>query len=125
AAIETFGTNNKIVLLASVTLGALALGAALGPLAGHDRRIGYVALAGFGLLGALAAARAPLTIAGLAFVNAAAAAGLAAWVLTRLLDAATPAVSGAPSTVTMPGPGVADRRRFFTLATGTASAAAL
>ncbi len=135
-AIEALGTHDKPTVLWSVVAVSLALGAALGPAAGRRRWVGVAAFAGFGLAGALAGARDPLTATVIAFLDAGVGA-LAGWVALRvLLDVAPtapaseptpPAGSGdaAEARAVMPRTGAGDRRRFFALAAGAGGAAAL
>ena len=125
AAIDALGENDKPVLIATVTAGALAVGALLGPLAGRRDGVGVIAFAAFGVIGALALARDPLTSGAVAAVIAGSAAVAGFATLRWLLGAAAPATE--EPGVVMPGRGVADRRRFFAFAagaTGTAAAAA-
>lgn len=125
AAIDALGTRDKPALLAGVSLGALAVGAALGPATGRRRWIGSAAFAGFGLIAPLAVARDPLTDTLIAIVIAAAAAAAAGWVALRLLlDAAGEQPAGAEPAAQMPGRGTAGRRRFLAFAAGGAGAAA-
>ena len=121
AAIDALGTRDKPALLIGVTLAALAIGALLGPAAGRDRRVGMVAFAAFGLVGALAGARDPLSANAIALAIAVAATAAGFVALSLLLAAASPATTNA--TTSMPGPGVADRRRFLLVAAGAAGAA--
>jgi len=58
--IEAFGTNDKAVLLTTIVVVSLALGAFVGGLALRRRWVGVAAFAGFGLLGAVAGVREPL-----------------------------------------------------------------
>ena len=116
AAIEALGTRDKPALLIGVTVASLAIGTLLGPVAGRDRRVGMVAFAVFGLVGALAGARDPLSANEIALVIAAGAAVAGFVALSLLLAAASPAASPAPAS--MPGAGVVDRRRFLRFAAG-------
>ena len=123
AAIEALGTNDKPALLLTIVVISLLLGAVLGPLARRQPYLAVAAFAGFGLAGALAGARDPLSNDLIAFFNAAIAALVGWWAFGRLLDAATlevsPAAEGAvtesPAAI-MPGRGLANRRRFLTFA---------
>ncbi|MEX1023179.1 MAG: molybdopterin-dependent oxidoreductase [Dehalococcoidia bacterium] len=119
AAIELLGTRDKPALLIGVTLTSLAIGMLLGPVAGRDRRVGVAAFVAFGLVGALAGARDPLSADAIAVAAAAALAGVVT--LSLLLSAASPKGTGVRAS--MPGPGVADRRRFLLFAAGAAGAA--
>lgn len=58
--IEAFGTNDKAVLLTTIVLVSLALGAIVGGLARQRRWVGVVAFVGFGALGAIAGIREPI-----------------------------------------------------------------
>lgn len=129
ATIEALGTNDKPFLLATVTVVALALGALLGPVAARRPRSDIAAFSTFGAAGALAAMRDPLAAPLLAVLVAAAGAAAGLVTLRVLLRAAQPAATaeaGEPSAdrLTLPGRGVADRRRFLTLA-GTATGGAI
>lgn len=119
-AIEVFGTSDKLALLVTIVLGSLGLGALLGPAVARRPRAGVVAFAGFALVGTLAGARDPRTLGIVAFAIAAVAAGAGWFTLRRLLEAATPTEPA----VTMPGRGLADRRRFLRFA-GAATGAAV
>jgi len=121
-AIDLLGTNDKPVLLATVTGISLALGFVLGPFAGQRRVVGKVAFAFFGLLGVLAGSADPFTGYGAAFWVAVPAA-FAGWLMLKyLLALATPEE---PATVSMPGPGVANRRKFLAFAGAATGGAAL
>ena len=130
-AINLLGTNDKPVLLATVTLGALAIGALLGPFAGRMRMAGFVIFGVFGLLGALAGARDPLTGSEVAILVAVVAAVSGAAALSILLAAAPTRrvveVSEGEDEVApkRPGRGVADRRRFLQFAGAAGGGAAL
>ena len=121
AAIEALGTRDKPALLIGVTVASLAIGTLLGPVAGRDRRVGMVAFAVFGLVGALAGARDPLSANEIALVVAAGAAVAGFVALSLLLAVASPAASPAPAS--MPGAGVVDRRRFLRFAAGAGGVA--
>ena len=118
AAIEALGTNDKPALLLSVVVISLLLGALLGPLARRQQYVALAAFAVFGLAGALAGARDPISSDGVAFLNAGVAALVGWWAFGRLLDAATlkPATTSDTPAAVMPGRGLADRRRFLTFA---------
>lgn len=124
-AIDLLGTNDKPFLLASVTVISLLLGAALGPLAGRWSVVGLVGFAVFGAIGAAAAARDPLTDSSIA-IMVALVAGVTGYVaLQALLAAAVPAATASEASPTMPGRGLADRRRFLGFAAGATGGAAL
>lgn len=126
-AIDLLGTNDKPFLLASVTVVSLMLGAALGPLAGRWSTVGLAGFTVFAAIGAAAAARDPLTSGAIA-VFTALVAGVAGYLtLQALLAAAVPASppSSSEATPTMPGRGLADRRRFLGFAAGATGGAAL
>lgn len=126
AAIEALGTNNKPVLLATVTAVSLAIGALLGPVVARRPRTGIVAVFLFGTVGALAAMRDPLTSAPFALLVAAASAVAGLVTLRTLLDAAH--MEALADAMVLPKRGVADRRRFLMLAgvaAGGAAASAL
>jgi len=121
AAIDALGTRDKPALLITVTLVSLAIGALLGPAAGRNRRVGLLAFVAFGVVGALASARDPLSASMIALAIAAAAAGSGLVALSLLLAAASPETASAPAA--MPGQGVVDRRRFLLFAAGAGGAA--
>jgi DMSO/TMAO reductase YedYZ molybdopterin-dependent catalytic subunit len=73
-AIALFGTNDKLVLLISITVVTVLIGAVVGVLARHRYWVAIVAFIGFGVVAALAAARDPQTSLGIAVIPA----GLAA-----------------------------------------------
>lgn len=123
AAIEALGTNDKPALLLVVTTASLAIGALLGSLAGSRPLVGTSAFTVFGLLGAAAATRDPLTAIWVAVVVALAAIATGLIALRVLVDAATPVTPDEHRQV--PGRGVADRRRFLTFAAGAAGTAAV
>ena len=127
AAIEAFGTNDKLVLLLSIVLISLALGAVLGAIARRRRYVAPVAFAGFGLAGALAGVRDPLSSDVLSFVNAAVAAIVGWWAFGRLLGAATFATAPGHEdpAVVVPGRRLVDRRRFLTFAAAVVGSTAL
>ena len=78
-AIETFGTNDKLVLLIGIAVVTIALGALVGVLARKRFWIAIVVFIGFGVVSALAATRDPAVSLGTAIIPAglAAIAGLA------------------------------------------------
>lgn len=129
AAIETFGTSDKPALLVGIVVAALALGAAMGPLAMRSRAAGIASLAGFALAGGVSGASDPFTSVAQAF-----AAALAGWLagsasLLLLLRAAT-AAAGVEAAGVREAPGTptvrrAPRRQFLALAGGGLAAAAL
>ena len=127
AAIDALGTNDKPFLLASVTVISLALGAALGPVAGRWRIAGIIAFVIFGAAGAAAAVRDPLTSTPIAVFTALVAAVAGYLTLQILLEAAAPAsqTASAQSEPVTPGRGLADRRRFLGFAAGATGGAAL
>ena len=88
-AIDLFGEDDKAVLLATIVLISLGLGAVLGPLARDRRWVAAVAFGGFGLAGAIAGASDPLSSDIGSFATAAAAAIVGWLAVDRLLDAAT------------------------------------
>ena len=113
-AIDLLGTKDKPVLLATIVLTSLLLGAGLGPAVRRWPVVSVVAFALFGIGGAVAGAIDP-TASNLVFLSAALAAA-AGWLAVRLLlDAATlEDRSSSPSPgVVIPGRGLANRRRFL------------
>jgi DMSO/TMAO reductase YedYZ molybdopterin-dependent catalytic subunit len=124
-AIDLLGTADKPVLLATIVSTSLLVGALLAPLAARRPDFGKAAFAVFGLVGLLAASRDPFTGFGPAFWVAVPAA-LAGWfTLRRLLEAATPEVNPHVGIGGVPGPGVANRRRFLAFAGAATGGAAL
>lgn len=135
AAIDLFGTADKLVLVIGIVVVSLGLGAALGVAGARRFRI---AAAGFALFGALGVAAEASRPGGAPIVAAlAAAAGVSAGlvVLRRRLPAPA-AVPGAAATVEgVPGTGMrpasptdpaeVDRRGFLRLAAATAGVAAV
>jgi DMSO/TMAO reductase YedYZ molybdopterin-dependent catalytic subunit len=86
-AIATFGTNDKLVLLISITLVALLVGAGIGMVARRHFWVAVAGFVGFGAVAAAAAARDPEVSLGIAVIPAGLAAltGLAAlqWLYGR------------------------------------------
>src|SRR5690606_394588 len=127
-AIDLFGTNDKPILLTTVTPIALVIGFVLGPFAAREPAVGKGAFAAFGLAGVLAGATDPFTGYGAAFWVVVPAA-VAGWLTLRaLLEIATPEVDASSSTsasTPMPGRGVADRRKFLAFAGAATGGAAL
>lgn len=126
-AIELFGTRDKPILLTVIVLASLALGGAIGPIARRWPRASPIAFTAFGVVGALAALRDPMAQSLLSVLQAALAALAGWWSFGHLLRAAT-LTATAPhdqDTGTLPGRGLANRRRFLTFAGLTAGGAAL
>jgi len=142
ASIDALGTNDKPFLLGSVVVISLLLGALLGPIARRQRSVALVAFTAFGLAGALAGARDPLSPTAVPFIVGGVAALAGWWTFGRLLDAAT-LRTGPPPTVPAPWksradapastppprvatrPGLADRRRFLSFAGAAVGGTAL
>jgi DMSO/TMAO reductase YedYZ molybdopterin-dependent catalytic subunit len=127
-AIETFGKNDKLVLIIGVLVVSALLGVVLGVASRRRPWVGAVGLAAFALVGVVAALGRPG--AGLITVLPSLAAGLAGIVAFRLLvpraepepaEADADAEAGERPTPTARRGGVADRRVFLTV---TAAAAA-
>jgi len=124
--IDSLGTADKPVLVATIVVVCLALGAAVGPAA---RRRPWVAWAAFGaaaLVGVVTGLRDPLAdhaVTVFASVAAAVAGPVTLTLLLRRLPADAPDVSAAGGSGRLPQPGVgaADRRTFLAW-TGTAGA---
>lgn len=125
AAIDIFGTNDKPALIAGIVATSLLLGAVLGALSMRSRVIGVVALAAFGLVGGLVAARDPLTSNMQAGTTAIVAGVAGVGTLLGLLIAAIPA--GPPASDSFPDPQVKrlGRRRFLSFAGGGLATAVL
>lgn len=130
AAIALFGTDDKVALLVGIALALLGLAALAGLWEARRPPWGRVALAGFGVVGAIAAVtRAdagglswlPSTVAG-------AAAATALWLLTRMarsLSAAHGMQTDLEPTARTAGPRDPGRRRLFAWAGGAAAAGVL
>ena len=127
-AIETFGSNDKLVLVIGITVVSLALGAVLGLLGRRRPVVAAVGFAGFGLVGALAALdRGAPVLAALLPSLVAALAGFGT--LVALLRVAPARRTGTATTATQPEM-PAERpkgddprsRRAFLLASGVAVA---
>ena len=117
--IEGLGTADKPVLVATIVVVCLALGALVGPASARRRWVGPTAFALAAALGALAGLRDPLANHVVA-VLAPAAAAVAGTVALRALLARVPAPAPPPDVggaVPVPGRATADRRAFLT-ATG-------
>lgn len=121
-AIDLLGTADKPVLLATVVLAVLVLGAVLGPVAGSHPDVGIGAFVLFGLVGVFAAAADPFTSVWIAMLFAVASAIGGALVLRALLAAGE---LPPEMPVAMPGRGVAGRRRFLAFAGSAAGGSAL
>lgn len=138
AAIETFGTNDKAVLLTTIVVVCLALGGLVGGAAVRRRWIGPAAFGAAALVGAAAGIADPSASGGAAVV-AAVLAFLAGWSTLALLfgvltsggplPVATRRPVGGPTrAIEAPGAGTAGRRAFLAwsgAAAGFAGVAAL
>lgn len=89
-AIETFGTNDKLVLLISMTVVTILIGVAVGIFARKHFWIAWVVFAAFALVAALAGATDPQVLFGSALLNGAAAALVGVGTLRMLLSTAEP-----------------------------------
>ena len=129
--IDALGTSDKPVLVTTIVVVCLALGALVGPAARRRPWIGPVAFGVVALAGMIAGLRDPLADAGVTVLAALSAAVSGSVTLSLLLrrlpddEPATAAVAagggaGAPP-IARPGRGVADRRAFLAW-TGTAGA---
>jgi DMSO/TMAO reductase YedYZ molybdopterin-dependent catalytic subunit len=115
---RNFGTDDKSVLVATIVVASLLLGAGLGLASRRRLLVGAVGIGGFGLVGLLAAAADPLHSTGAALVAAVAAVGSGIATLRALLRTATtayasPGDSKGPEARTSP-----DRRAFLAFASG-------
>jgi DMSO/TMAO reductase YedYZ molybdopterin-dependent catalytic subunit len=122
--IDSLGTADKPVLVTTIVIVCLALGALVGPAARRRPWIGPVAFGAGALAGLLAGFRDPLAdhaVVVLAAVSAAVAGSVTLALLLRRLPAERTAVPEAAGVLARPGRGVADRRAFLTW-TGTAGA---
>ena len=125
AGIDSLGTADKPVLVTTIVVVCLGLGALVGPAARRRPWVGPVAFGTVALLGMLAGLRDPLAddaVTVLAALSAAVSGSVTLSLLLRRLpdDAPVPAATGA-APIPQPGRGVADRRAFLTW-TGTAGA---
>jgi DMSO/TMAO reductase YedYZ molybdopterin-dependent catalytic subunit len=111
--VDLFGEADKLVLNLLVLVVALAISAGLGVLALRNEPLARGGFAGVGLLALGASLRDPLASPVTSLVVAAAAVGVAAWVLHWLLGIARSAAS--PSEAEMP----AWQRRRFLIGTGS------
>ena len=119
--VALFGTNDKLALELFVSLVAIAIGAALGVVAGRSFPTAAGGFAAFGVVGFLAALGDPLANPSLLAVQVALSVGVAIWVLSSLrtrLAALGPARSSTPS---IPDPAL----RSFLLRTGAIGLAAV
>lgn len=124
-AIDTFGTRDKPLLIAGITVTTLALGTATGALSMHTRLAGVVVFAALAIVGGLAGAHDPLTSTADAWITAAAAGVVGIAVLFGLLLAASPrGATGDDSTDDAPAPRL-ERRRFLYAAGGGLATAAV
>jgi DMSO/TMAO reductase YedYZ molybdopterin-dependent catalytic subunit len=128
--IETFGKNDKLVLVVGILVFSAVFGAVLGVLARRRPWVGTLGIVAFALVGVAAALGRPHD--GAAVVLPSLAAGLAGAVALRLLvpcsdraggeeERPTPATPATPVT----RGGMADRRAFLVLTTAAAAGAAL
>ncbi|WP_040390736.1 molybdopterin-dependent oxidoreductase [Catelliglobosispora koreensis] len=105
-AVRTFGTADKPLLLSAIVAGVIAAAAIIGLLARRRRKLAIVAMAGFGLIGALAAltrpASAPFDIVPALLAGAVAAALLA--FLTRHRTAELPPALPEPGALSAADP---------------------
>jgi DMSO/TMAO reductase YedYZ molybdopterin-dependent catalytic subunit len=90
--VSLFGTNDKAALLVLVTLVVLALGAAIGLLAGRRLALAGWAIVGLVGVGGLASLRDPTAVGPLVVVTAAVEAGVGLQALAMLVAAARPRV---------------------------------
>jgi DMSO/TMAO reductase YedYZ molybdopterin-dependent catalytic subunit len=136
-AIDTFGTNDKIALIAGTLLITLAFGAILGVVGRRRPRVAWAGIALFGLLGVAASTFQDDLLSGIpSLITALVGIPLLTWLLRlaptvdRTTLAASPAGTSTAGTAT-PGAGPAepvpaggDRRRFLLASGGVAAAAA-
>ncbi len=121
-AIRTFGENDKAILLGGIGAVLTAVAALIGIAAVRRPNAGYVGLAIFGLIGAIAALTRPGAgaIDALPSVLGAVAGASMLWLFVRALSARPAAQHAEPD---RPTPKGIDRRRFFlTAAAGAATA---
>ena len=124
-AIDTFGTKDKPILVAGVTVTTLAVGTGLGLLSMRYRLIGVVGLAALSVVGGLAAAHDPLVSDADALATAASAAVAGIAVLLGLLWTATatrPAAGDSTDDNSVPR---MERRQFLLFSGGGLAVAAL
>jgi DMSO/TMAO reductase YedYZ molybdopterin-dependent catalytic subunit len=115
--VELFGTNDKLVLEAVVTLAALALGGLLGALAARRFEVGAIGFGAFGVIGFVAGVGQPLASPTLVAVQAAAATGVAIQTLSWLVGRLGSSPAGAPTSD--------PARRSFLLRTGAVAVGAV
>ena len=118
-AIRTLGTNDKPFLLTTIVVASLVLGALVGVSGRRQRRNFSIALGGFGLIGAWAAARVPGASLLWSWFSAALSAALGALVILGLLQALDNAAARARRGRRHASP-AASRRAFLTYSTGAA-----
>jgi DMSO/TMAO reductase YedYZ molybdopterin-dependent catalytic subunit len=129
-AIETFGKNDKLVLVIGILVVSAILGVVLGIVARRRPWVGTLGLAGFALVGVAAALARPNADAVVALPSLAA--GAVGIVGLRVLvprergpEAEAEPRSGIASLVAVTRGGVADRRAFLTVTTAAAAGAVL
>ena len=123
--ISAAGTNDKPILLTTIVVASLLLGATLGRTALDNRRRADLGFLAFGLFGAWAAHRNPFASTGWSIVAALVAAGVGALTLRVLLAiAALPAVKNRADGRAPANPAFPARRAFLGL-TGAAAGAAV
>ncbi|MEU8076039.1 molybdopterin-dependent oxidoreductase [Catellatospora citrea] len=125
-AVRTFGTYDKPLLLASITIALLLAAAALGVLARRRPRLAQTATAALGLIGAAAVLTRPAAHPADSLPSLLAAA-VAAFVLSTLISRlpTSPRPTAADTPAADPDPGTtapAGRRRFLVTATAIAGA---
>jgi DMSO/TMAO reductase YedYZ molybdopterin-dependent catalytic subunit len=129
-AIETFGTNDKLVLVVGILALSAVFGAVLGIVARRRPLAGPVGMAAFGLLGVLASLGTPIATAVAAVPSMAAA--VAGALALRLLVPAPATAAGGDDSVDRDRPpdpltrgGVGSRRAFLGLTAAVTASAAL
>jgi DMSO/TMAO reductase YedYZ molybdopterin-dependent catalytic subunit len=119
--IDSLGTADKPVLVTTIVVVCLALGAWVGPAARRRPWVGWLAFGAAALEGMVAGLRDPLADHAVTVLAAVAAAVAGSVTLTLLLRRLPADVPVGPAPLPQPGTGAADRRTFLTW-TGTAGA---
>ena len=112
--VALFGTNDKLALELFVSLVAIAIGAALGVVAGRSFSLAAAGFAAFGVVGFVAALGDPIANPSLVAIQLAISVGVAVWVLSSLRTRLAALDPARPSTPSIPDPA----RRSFLLRTG-------
>jgi DMSO/TMAO reductase YedYZ molybdopterin-dependent catalytic subunit len=125
--IDTFGTNQKTILVTGIVIASLLLGMGLGVVARRRLGLGAAGFAGFGLLGGWAAARGTLTSDGWGWSAATVSSVVGIAALWLLLRPGRPVTRAPTDGMPRPEPIGAelDRRRFLVASSALAAFGAL